>query len=253
MKSDKHQRKPIVKLGLKLRRVVNRILVKQSKVGDPPVFDTAVFPWTRELEANWETIRDEAYEIMRHRDAVPPLSDVSPDHRKIATDQSWQCMFLWGYGIKVPANCARAPKTASIVQKIPGMRSALFSIHAPGLHIPRHKGVTKSMLTCHLALKVPREREKCRIQVDEQFLVWEEGKTIVFDDVYHHEVWNDTDDDRIILLVQFDRPVSWFGKLVGDSFLSLVRWSPFIQEARTNLQDWERRYKESEAARDKAA
>lgn len=253
MKSEKQKRKPIIKLGLKLRRVVNRVVSGQSKVGDPPVFDPAVFAWTRELEAEWETIRDEAYEIMRHRHAVPPLSDVSPDHRKIATDQNWQCMFLWGYGLRVEANCARAPKTASIVEKIPGMQSALFSIHAPGLHIPRHKGVTKSMLTCHLGLRVPSKRENCRMQVADETLLWQEGRTLVFDDVYPHEVWNDTDEDRIILLVQFNRPVRLLGKLVGDTFLRMVRWSPFVQEARTNLRDWERRYAESEAEREKAA
>ena len=32
------------------------------------------------------------------------------------------------------------------------------------------------------------------------------GEVFVFDDTYEHEVWNDTGDERVILLFDFDRP-----------------------------------------------
>jgi beta-hydroxylase len=33
----------------------------------------------------------------------------------------------------------------------------MFSMHEPGTHLPRHRGVTKGMVTCHLGLKIPAD------------------------------------------------------------------------------------------------
>ncbi len=61
---------------------------------------------------------------------------------------------------------------------------------------------------------------------------------MVFDDTYPHEVWNNTDQTRVVLLVQFRRPLRWPGRLVGDFFIEAIRRSPFVQEARSNLAAW---------------
>ena len=114
-----------------------------------------------------------------------------------------------------------------------------FSIHTPGAYIPCHQGVTFAMITCHLALIVPKEREKCRIQVEDEVHCWEAGKTLVFDDTYKHEVWNETPEDRVILLIQFTRPLRFPGSAIANFFLWLVRMSPFVQDARRALAQWE--------------
>ena len=245
----------LVRYGKRLRKPTNRILVKYSKVGDPPVYPAYTFDWQKDIEANWQAIRDEALAVLSHRSAVPVLREVSPDHDRIAVDEKWQSYFLWGYGYRMHMNCDRCPQTAKIVERIPGLRSAFFSIHAPHLHIPRHKGVTKGMLTCHLGLAVPKERSRCRMMVEDQELIWEEGKSFVFDDTYHHEVWNDTDDDRVILLVQFDRPLRFPGNLLYKAFMRGIRWSPFVQDAKRNVLKWDKAYSESEAkaAKDQAS
>ena len=124
--------------------------------------------------------------------------------------------------------------------KVPGLNSAFFSILTPGAHIPRHRGVTKAILTAHLGLIVPKKREDCRMQVADEMLTWEEGRVLVFDDTYFHEVWNDTEEMRVILLIQFRRPTRWLGRKVGDLFLGAVRRSRFVQDARSSLGDWEK-------------
>src|SRR6185295_17979358 len=101
------------------------------------------------------------------------------------------------------ANCAACPETSRLLARVPGLNSAFFSILTPGAHIPRHRGVTKAILTAHLGLIVPARREACRMQVADRMLHWEEGATLVFDDTYHHEVWNESGEKRVVLLVQF--------------------------------------------------
>ena len=68
---------------------------------------------------------------------------------------------------------------------------------------------------------------------------WREGETLVFDDTFHHEVWNDTNELRAILLIQFRRPVGPIGRLIGGLFLFGIRRSRFVQDARAELGQWE--------------
>jgi ornithine lipid ester-linked acyl 2-hydroxylase len=236
-----------------IRRWANEVIINNSLVGDPPVFDPKTFPWTRTLEDNWLAIRDDAMSIWRHWDALPPMVEVVPMTHKITTDDTWRTFFLWCYGERIEQNCARVPQTAALVDRIPGISMALFSYHKPGLHIPRHVGVTKYFLTCHLGLKVPQEREKCRIQVDDQTLLWEEGKTVVFDDMAEHEVWNDTDEYRTILMMQFQRPVNFVGRLIGNALKIAIRRSPVGDEVRHRLDDWDKRLTTAEGGETRAA
>lgn len=239
----------LVRIGGKLRAPLDRVIARYSLVGNPPVFDDGTFPWMRELEREWPVIRRELETVLRHRDAIPTLDSISPDHKRIAPKGMWRSFFLWGYGYRVDENCARCPRTARIIQHIPGLNSAFFSILAPGIHIPPHEGVTKGLLTCHLGLIVPARAEDCRMRVGPDMVRWAEGKAFAFDDTYTHEVWNDTNETRVILLVQFERPLRGLGKRLANLFLGAVKRTEFVQEARRNLGSWEEAFRRAEAAR----
>jgi len=230
---------PIYRIGKKMRHRVSAIVARSSRVGDRPVFDPTRFGWIAELEARAPAIRRELEAVLAYREAIPPLASISPDHRRIAPPGTWKSFFLHGYGYKVEENCARCPVTSAAVERIPGLNSAFFSILEPGAHIPRHRGVTKAILTAHLGLIVPEPREQCRMAVEQEMLLWEEGRTLVFDDTFHHEVWNDTNGLRAVLLIQFRRPVGLMGKLAGEAFLVGGRHSHFVQYARAQIGSWE--------------
>lgn len=236
----------IIRVGKRLRGAMNRISTAHSKIPTEPILSAPTFPWTERLTERWREIAQEAATILRHRDAVPPLKDISPDHARIAGDGNWRSFFLIGYGYEVAENCARAPVTAELVRQIPDLNSAFFSILEPGAHIPRHRGVTRGLVTCHLGLIVPDRPEKCVMQVEETELFWEAGKWLIFDDSYYHEVHNHTDQRRVILLVQVKRPMRLLGRFANDLALWGIRRSPFVQDARRNLTNWEDAYKQAE-------
>ena len=227
----------IVRLGKHLRGVFDRLIASSSQAANDPVLDVRDFPWTAALRDNWQAIRDEVVAVALRRDAAPSLATISPDHRAIAEVDMWRSFFLWGYGYPVDENLVRCPATAKVVGQVPGLNSAFFSILAPGTHIPDHRGVTKALITCHLGLIVPRDGD-VRMRVDDRIVRWAEGETLVFDDTYNHEVWNDTDGTRVVLLVQFGRPLRQPGKWIADMFMRLVRRSAFVQEARDNVLRW---------------
>jgi ornithine lipid ester-linked acyl 2-hydroxylase len=240
----------LFRIGKKLRHRVSAVIGRSSRVGNEPVLDTRLFPWIAGVEAGWPKIRAELERVLARDDAIPPLANISPDHRRIAPPGKWKSFFLWGYGYRQEDNIRRCPETAALVEHIPGLSSAFFSILAPGAHIPRHRGVTKAILTAHLGLIVPKDRAACRMQVADRMLSWGEGKALVFDDTYHHEVWNDTEEQRVILLIQFRRPTGLIGRLVGSAFLGAIRHSRFVQDARNSLGDWEKAMQRLERERE---
>jgi beta-hydroxylase len=223
------------------------MIARGSLVPNDPVLDACLFDWILALEAAWPAIRDEAGAVLARQQAIPPLNEISPDHARIAGDGKWRSFFLYGYGYRVSANCDRAPVTAALLSLVPGLNSAFFSILAPGAHIPRHRGVTKGILTCHLGLIVPTAAPRCRMQVEDHTVTWAPGKCLVFDDSQAHEVWNDTQETRVVLLIQFERPAKGLGRTLGRLFLAGVRRTAFIQDARRNLAVWEDAYRRAEA------
>ena len=227
----------IIRIGKHLRGVFDRLIASSSLVSNAPVLDVRDFAWTAMLRADWQAIRDEAVAVARRGEAVPSLAAISPDHRAIAGVDTWRSFFLWGYSFPIEENIAECPRTAAIVAQIPGLNSAFFSILAPGTHIPEHRGVTKGLITCHLGLIVPRDGD-VRMRVGNRIVRWAEGQTLVFDDTYSHEVWNETSGTRVVLLIQFERPLRNPGKWVADAFLKLVRRSAFVREARENIRIW---------------
>ncbi|MEM8950183.1 MAG: aspartyl/asparaginyl beta-hydroxylase domain-containing protein [Pseudomonadota bacterium] len=239
----KRRRRRLVKqTGKTFIRSMSDFLGRQSLVPDTPVLDPSQFAFTRTLEANWETVCDEARAILKHRESIPSFDQVSPDQKRISKNGSWRTFFLFGFGKRLTKNCMQAPETTKLLEQIPGIQTAWFSILAPGYHIPAHRGVTKGILTCHLGLIIPKDAEKCRIRVEDEVLVWQPGKTLMFCDGYDHEVWNDTSEERTVLLIQFDRPMRLPGRLFSKAFIALLKLTAFYKEPKKNMASFEDRF-----------
>lgn len=234
--------------SFKALQAIERATVRYSLVGDKTFFDNADFPWVDDLEANWEVIRAELDEVLKEREMLPSFHEISKDQVSITKDDKWKTFFLYGFGYKAEANCARCPETTKLMERIPGMKTAMFSILAPGKHIPHHRGPYKGVLRCHLGLQVPEPKEQCRIRVGQDIRHWEEGKCMVFDDTFDHEVWNETDGQRVVLFMDIVRPFRQPVDSINRGIIKLVGWSPFVQNAKKNQEAWERRMRQARAA-----
>src|SRR4030095_3261501 len=106
------------------------------------------------------------------------------------------------------------------------------------MHFPPHGGQYIGVLRMHLGLLVPEPRERCRIRIADRVCHWEEGKCLIFDDTYNHEVWNDTDGNRAVLFVDFARPMKRPYGRINESVLNLAALAPFIREAGRKQTSW---------------
>lgn len=226
-------------VGARLVRGIERVITWGSLVGNPAFFDADAFDWVAPLEAGWRTARRELDGVMQYWDSLPNFQDISTDQRTITDDDRWKTFFLYAYGIKAEGNCARCPETTRLVEAVPGMKTAFFSILAPGKHIPAHRGPFKGVIRYHLGLLVPEPAERCRIRVGTEIRHWREGKSLVFDDTYEHEVWNDTGGRRAVLFLDVVRPLRFPASTFNDLILALIKRSPFVQDGVQNYKAWE--------------
>ena len=215
---------------------------KYSVFEDQPVYDNSLFPWVKEIEADWEKIRKELDVVMKDREDLPNFHDIVEQVNTITQDNNWKTYFLAGHGMNCEENRKRCPETVKLIEKIPEMKNAFFSILSPNKHIPSHKGPYNGVLRYHLGLIIPEPREQCRIRIDEDIYTWEEGKTLVFDDTYNHQVWNDTDGYRVVLFVDFLRPLKFPFNLLNKLIISVSLFTPFVKETEANFKKWENKF-----------
>jgi beta-hydroxylase len=233
------RRKYVKRAGKRTIRALADFIGRQSLVGDRPVLDTEFFPSLAAMEADWRLIRAELDQVLKDREQLAPLQKISPDQMNIAKGDSWKAFMFYGFGWRSERNCRRCPETARLLESVPGLQSAWYSILAPGYHVPPHRGITKGIIRVHLGLIVPDDRENCYMRVGDETLHWEEGKCFVFDDTYKHEVLNNTDQERVVLLFDMDRPMRLPGRLVGQSFVWGIKRTGYFKDAKRNQAAWE--------------
>jgi beta-hydroxylase len=174
---------------------------------------------------------------------MPSFQDILKEVGAIQSDNNWKTFFLAGIGMDCEQNAQRCPETMRLLGKIPGMTTAFFSILSPGKHIPAHRGAWNGILRFHLGLMVPEPRERVRIRIGNDFYSWREGEALIFDDTFNHEVWNDTDETRVVLFVDVLRPLPFPESAINRLIVGAIALSPFVLDAKRNQKAWETRYR----------
>ena len=227
------------------RPALNRVLARYSKIGDPAVFENGLFPWTKDLEAHVDEIRSEVIRLSELQDVLPTFHEVSPYQRRISNGEDWKTVWLYGFGHDSPVAQELCPVTTRLVKQVPGLETALFSMLAPGTHIPSHRGVYKGLVNYHLGIIIPKQAEKCRMQVADELIVWQAGQSYVFDDTNGHEAWNESGEERTVLMLQFHRPLRQPGLLVSQLFLWGLQFTPYLRKPRQNVRAAEVRLRQA--------
>ena len=192
-----------------------------------PVYQDIDYPkWCSILQTNYKIIQKEFLELWHANDKSnnvpmhwPQVGErVQHDHR-VVSKGDWREFVLFGPNT-TRSNRIIAPKTKEWIQTHApdvislcnlGGGEVIFSILAPHTYIAPHCANSNIRLTAHLGLKIPNvkvdsEKPKCGIRIEKQWHEWKEGQFLVFDDSYEHEVINDTDECRCVLLLRFWHP-----------------------------------------------
>jgi beta-hydroxylase len=226
------------KVGYGIFHLVESVMKSRSIFGYRNYFENRDFPWVEQVEKAYPAILDELEAVLVDRKSIPPLQAISPYQDKLSNDSKWKVFYLKAWGDDVQENCKRCPMTVEALKAIPGMTTAFFSIMEPNKEIPMHRGPYNGVLRYHLGVIVPERFDQCGIEVDGEVYHWREGESRIFDDTFQHRAWNRTDQTRVVLFVDFLRPLPFFSDLLNRGVIKLVRNSPIYKQARKNFQSW---------------
>ncbi|KFP62016.1 Aspartyl/asparaginyl beta-hydroxylase, partial [Cariama cristata] len=166
--------------------------------------ETGYTELVKSLEKNWKLIRDEGLAVMDKKRSL-----FLPEDENLREKGDWSQFTLWQQGRKNENACKSVPKTCALLERFPeatGCRRGQikYSVMHPGTHVWPHTGPTNCRLRMHLGLVIPKEG--CRIRCAQENRTWEEGKVLIFDDSFEHEVWQDAENYRLIFIVDVWHP-----------------------------------------------
>jgi aspartyl/asparaginyl beta-hydroxylase (cupin superfamily) len=178
-------------------------------------YDHSDFAWTGQVEAATDAIRDELLSLLSTgMDGFRPYIQSDPsqprlDENPLLDSKNWSALFLYENGKRSDLFLPRCPRTWDAAQRAPLVEVAglgptvMFSLLKAGARINPHTGMFNTRLTCHLPLIVP---PNCAFRVGNEVRQWEEGKLMIFDDTIEHEAWNNSAEDRVVLIFDIWRP-----------------------------------------------
>jgi beta-hydroxylase len=206
----------------------NLLMYAFSAVPAKPILDRRGFPQLDLLQANWKVIRDEASHLFDegYIRAAAQNNDASFNS---FFKQGWKRFYLKWYGEPLASAEALCPQTVALLKAIPSVKAAMFALLPPGSKLNPHRDPFAGSLRYHLGLITPNARN-CRIFVDGEEHAWGDGKDVVFDETYVHWAENTSDQTRVILFADVERPLRtrWMNAInhrVG-AFMGRITASP---------------------------
>ncbi len=192
--------KPLEKFNLWISDRIKAKLPPLPVSGDSAV---AMFPEIAALQAAHDDIKAELTSLLDGNHTIPLLHEIHPRDAPISSAK-WRNYILSLWGNHIDVNRARCPATVAAISRIPGMHTAVFSILDARSAIPAHRGWAAGVVRCHYPLIVPDERDACFLAIEGNRHSWREGEPLLFDDTREHLVENDTDQRRVVLIVDFE-------------------------------------------------
>jgi len=184
------------------------------------------FPELSHLQESWPVIRAEVLQLHEQGYFSKTCDPNSPASFDIGFrtffKYGWSKFYLRWYGHTHNSAIALCPNTVALLQGMKSVNGAMFSVLAPGAKLTRHLDPLAVSLRYHLGLATPNS-DACFIEVDGQRHSWRDGQAALFDITYLHHARNDTNEPRLILMCDIERPMNIFGRIINFFYKGLAR------------------------------
>lgn len=162
----------------------------------PKFYNAANFEWVKNLEDQYVIIREEL-NVLTQQDFTF-LNNINPPN--LSSPDSWSNLYFYNFLWKNHENCKRFPKTYKIISSIPGVILAGVTILKSNSSVLPHTGETNTTIRCHFGIEIPNSLPLCGMQVGGEERSWQNGKVLLFNDAYTHSTWNNSNQNRVIIL-----------------------------------------------------
>ena len=178
------------------------------------------------IQQNYPVILAEAIALFENKAFCQTNEPGSPGYYDVGFrtffKYGWSKFYLCWYGYQHESAKKSCPQTLAILQQVPEIKGAMFSILPPNSQLTIHSDPLACSLRYHFGLMVPNSPD-CFINVDGKAAHWRDGEAFIFDETFPHFVRNDTDQYRLILMCDIERPMYWPGRLFNFFYGFLVR------------------------------
>ena len=216
---------------------INCIMYASSSVPNKPYIDTNAFPELKLLEDNWEVIKQEAL-ALTEQERITKSDKYNDVGFNSFFRRGWKRFYLKWYKGPLPSATRLCPKTVELLSQIPYVKAAMFATLPAGSELYPHRDPYAGSLRYHLGLVTPNH-DDCNITVDGETYSWRDGESVIFDETFIHYAHNNTEQNRIILFCDIERPVNnIFARLVNKLFgatMARATASPNTSEDKTGL------------------
>lgn len=208
----------------------------------------------KQLEDGYEVIREECLKLLDVKDDLTDMTELGAGYTNGGIHKARWKAFMFKSGQFIDENCARAPRTAALLRRIPGLYTAFFSVLDPRQDITPHWGYYKGFVRYHLGVLIPGNNEdrKCWLRVNGnaednarqdaslvekgEVYYWKNGEGIVFDDNYLHDAANESDEVRVVFWLDLRRKFPFYLQLYNILCLWFVHRDSSMLKLRDNAQ-----------------
>lgn len=201
---------------------INCLMYLFSRLPAKPYLPVSGFPELKLLEDHWQDIRAEAFQLAEAGEIKK--SDTYNDAGFNSFFKTgWTRFHLKWYGDAHPSARQRCPVTTGLLQRIPTVKAAMFAALPPGGRLVTHRDPFAGSVRYHLGLVTPND-DRCYISVDGERYSWRDGQGVIFDETYLHYAENQSDQMRIILFCDVERPLNnpvarWFNHFISHTLI----------------------------------
>jgi ornithine lipid ester-linked acyl 2-hydroxylase len=134
-----------------------------------------------------------------------------PEKELYQNSVSWTIFPFYGFGVYDLENCQKMPVLAKLLSTIPNLKLATLSRTSPSTKLTPHRGWkshSNHALRCHFGIYVPENKSSIHVKInDKEYKQYHKNNSwLVFDDSEIHWSENNSNQDRIILIVDIERP-----------------------------------------------
>lgn len=167
------------------------------------------YPWLEAVEAAAGDILAEFREVTADAEALAAKgNDVwvpAAREEALSYGPDWRTLVLQDRGIWEPVNSRLFPRTTKIFTSLQAPTlEVFFARQVAGTGIKSHTDYVNFVQTSHLGLDIPEG--DCWIKVGDHTRQWQQGRVLTMETSFMHETANNTDRDRVVLIMRHYHP-----------------------------------------------
>ena len=220
-------------LKYKMSKLFCKSIIRYCEIFFKKYNNVKIPSFDKYLKENFDVIKKEYNDyVLNHN--IPVTNKLSKEQYKIENKDNWKMLvFKIGnfYNNKI---IKYFPKTIEILKKHKNIIYMSFSVMEPKTHILPHRGLYNGIVRYHLGISIP-DSDNVYLKVNNQIIKWKENESFIFDDTNVHEAVNNSNQKRVIIMIDFYRPLPLFLNVLNKIVVSIILNSPIIKNMIENV------------------